>query len=568
LNVGAVYNNFNFANLSKWTQLTIPNVAISNGTCQIQVNFTADNGQKLDIDDIQLRPAITISGTQTSTALTNANADIIVPNAAELTVDASRTVQSITVNPGAKLTLNSGQTITAGTLTLQSNATGTATFVDNNTSNPPAITATVNQYLPVVNRNWYVSSPIASATNTNLSTGTSVVSYNESTSSWTTETGALTPGKGYISVSASGSGTGNVAFSGTLNTGSVNVGLTRLGATKSGFNLVGNPYPSYLDFSKVDTTGAKIIPTIWFRTKTALNAYTFDTYNGKADLATTNGAVLVTKLIPPMQAFWVRVKEGQTSGTLNFTNAMRAHADNTSNRMKAPTVTKSVQQVVRLQVSNGTNSDEAIILFNPNASNGYDAYDSPKMTNANASIPEIYTLAGTEQVVINGLNSLAINQELPLGLTPGNSSTLSIKATEFNNFDANTHLILRDYLDPNNVVEQDLTDGSAYTFNSASSTNRFSLIFKAPSVTTGVSGKDACLDIAVYKNGNGQISVSCPAEITGKAIVSVYNALGQMLETELLMHPVTVLRNTTNSGVYFVNVQAEGTSKTIKIVVN
>jgi uncharacterized protein YjdB len=568
LNIGAAYDNFNFANLSHWTQLTIDNVVITNGTCEIQVNYTADNGQKLDMDDIQLRPAITISGAQTSTALTNPNADISVSSSGNLTLDASRTVQSITLKPGAKLTLNSGQTITAGTLTLQSDATGSGTFVDNNTSNPPTLTATVNQYLPVVNRNWYVSSPIASATNTNLSTGTSVVSYNEAASNWTTETGTLTPGKGYISVSASGSGTGNVAFSGTLNTGSVNVGLTRLGSTKSGFNLVGNPYPSYLDFSKVDTTAAKIIPTIWFRTKTALDVYTFDTYNAKADIATTNGAVLVTKLIPPMQAFWVRVKEGQTAGTLNFTNAMRAHADNTNNRMKAPAATKSEQQVLRLQVSNGTNSDEAIILFNQNASNGYDAYDSPKMSNGNASIPEIFTLAGTEQLVINGLNSLAINQELPLGLTPGNSSTLSIKATDFNNFDANTHVILRDYLDPNNVVEQDLTDGSPYTFSSTLSTNRFALVFKTPSVTTGVNGNDANLNISVYKNGNGQITVSTPTEIIGKAIVSIYNTMGQKLEAKLLNNPVTVLTNPTISGVYFIKVQANGKNITAKVVIN
>jgi uncharacterized protein YjdB/beta-glucanase (GH16 family) len=557
-----------FPNLSHWTQMTIANVVISNGTPQIYLDFHTTTGQILDIDDIQLRPVITISGSQTSTALTNPNADISVSSSGDLTLDASRTVQSITLKPGAKLTLNSGQTITAGTLTLQSDATGSGTFVDNNTSNPPTLTATVNQYLPVVNRNWYVSSPIASATNTNLSTGTSVVSYNEAASNWTTETGTLTPGKGYISVSASGSGTGNVAFSGTLNTGSVNVGLTRLGSTKSGFNLVGNPYPSYLDFSKVDTTAAKIIPTIWFRTKTALDVYTFDTYNAKADIATTNGAVLVTKLIPPMQAFWVRVKEGQTAGTLNFTNAMRAHADNTNNRMKAPAATKSEQQVLRLQVSNGTNSDEAIILFNQNASNGYDAYDSPKMSNGNASIPEIFTLAGTEQLVINGLNSLAINQELPLGLTPGNSSTLSIKATDFNNFDANTHVILRDYLDPNNVVEQDLTDGSPYTFSSTLSTNRFALVFKTPSVTTGVNGNDANLNISVYKNGNGQITVSTPTEIIGKAIVSVYNTMGQKLEAKLLNNPVTVLTMPTISGVYFIKVQANNKSITAKVVIN
>jgi len=47
---------------------------------------------------------------------------------------------------------------------------------------------------------------------------------------------------------------------------------------------------------------------------------------------------------------------------------------------KAPTLSNTIQQVLRLQVSNGTNNDEAIIIFNEDASNGYDDYDSPDPT--------------------------------------------------------------------------------------------------------------------------------------------------------------------------------------------
>ena len=74
LNIGVAYNNFNFANLSQWTQLTINDVVISTGSCQIQVNYTADNGQKLDIDDIQLTPKSVF----TSTALIAKNTNISI----------------------------------------------------------------------------------------------------------------------------------------------------------------------------------------------------------------------------------------------------------------------------------------------------------------------------------------------------------------------------------------------------------------------------------------------------------------------------------------------------------
>ena len=196
------------------------------------------------------------------------------------------------------------------------------------------------------------------------------------------------------------SGPETLTSTGTLVTGGVQVPLTRRGAEKPGFNLVANPYLSYLDWSMVDTTAAKIMSTVWYRTKTSLNDYTFDTYNGKLDVATNNGAVTVTGLIPPKQAFWVRVKPGETDGTLTFTNAMRKHADNSSNLLKAPSTKNSIKQILRLRITGGTHSDETVICFHPEASDNFDAFDSQKMSNANSVIPEIYSLAGVEQLVI------------------------------------------------------------------------------------------------------------------------------------------------------------------------
>jgi hypothetical protein len=395
------------------------------------------------------------------------------------------------------------------------------------------------------------------------------VCYDEQSASWIAPaTSILDPMRGYIS--AGTTSTGTIAFNGTMNTGSQSISLYRhSGVTKEGFNLVGNPYPCYLDFSKVDTTAANILSTIWYRTQTVSNSYTFDTYNGKADIGTTNGATIVTKMIPPMQAVWVRVKEGQTTGTLTFTNAMRAHSDNSGNRLKAPTTNKSSQQVLRLQVTNGINSDETVVLFNPCASNGYDSYDSSKMSNNDSRIPEIYTTIGNENLVINSMKSIIPNQEIPLVLKPGTSSQLSIKVSELSNFDAGTQVLLRDYVDPNNVVEHDLTNVIVYSFNSGSATtNRFTLEFKSPSVTTDTDCNNTDLNITVFRNGNGQITVSCPTELTGKAMMSVYNAIGQKLETRQLSNRVTVITNSFKSGVYFVNVLANGKATTQKIVIN
>jgi hypothetical protein len=239
----------------------------------------------------------------------------------------------------------------------------------------------------------------------------------------------------------------------------------------------------------------------------------------------------------------------------------------TTTSMKAP---KQMQtQLLRLQVSNGVNNDEAVLYVNPNASNTFDNYDSPKKSNNSASIPEIYTQIGNEQLVINGLNAITLDKELPLGFTSGEANTYSIKATEIDNFDAGIQIILRDN---QNNTEWNLTDGSPYIFNSditAPNINRFSLIFKSASVSTGIEPNLGDLNsILVYRNFNNQIVVNIPNEIIGKANVSVYNTVGQKLENTLLNSSVSVMSNLYFSGVYFVSVVAKGRVITRRVVIN
>jgi hypothetical protein len=501
------------------------------------------------------------------TYLPLAATDVVVANG-ELVIDQTPTVNSITVNPGAKLTLNNGITLNPGTFTLQSDPAGvlgTATFVDKSTAtNPAPITATVQQYL-AAGRNWYTSSPVTAATMNVFNSASRVDSYDEPSATFIPlNTGdPLIPMKGYVSVSTGNSGL--ITFSGTLNSQTLPITLSRTpGVTKEGFNLVGNPYPSYVNWDNATTTNLE--STMWYRTQNTTGSYVFDTYGATAGQGTNNNGIAdVTAYIPPMQAFWVRVADGQTTGSLAFANADRSHIDVSTNLFRAPSSEKSVQPVLRLKVSNGTNSDEAIVLFNQNATNGFDDYDSPKMTNANAAIPEIYTLAGTQQVVINGMNSMAPTDELPLGFTTGESNTFTIKATEISNFDANTSILLKDNL---LNTQQDLTVDSTYSFTSdvASSATRFSLVFKSPAMTTGFSNETS--QITVYKNANNQITVHCTGNINGNSYVTVSNAIGQKLVSKSVTSSITVIDSYLLPGVYLVTVNNAGKNSTKKVILN
>ncbi len=226
---------------------------------------------------------------------------------------------------------------------------------------------------------------------------------------------------------------------------------------------------------------------MWFRTKTAVSeqvptsVYTFSTvlYTTEAGLQIVNGNAntTVTPKIPPMQAFWVRINDGVESVNFTVNNDMRYHADATGNKFKAPAVKN---QTLRLEVSNGVHKDEALLYFNDNASDNFDRFDSPKMFNNIATVPEIYTQSGLEKLVINGMNSYNYTTEIPLGFNAGQTNLYSIRATDVQNFDADTRVVL---FDTNTETEFDLTAGEAYNFSSdaVNSDNRFSIRFKSAS---------------------------------------------------------------------------------------
>jgi hypothetical protein len=539
-------------------------------TTNVNYTFSASANRTLVANFASTAVSVT-SDTNASTLVNCATCDVTVGSGATLTIDATKTLNSITIASDGKVTNSVGSTLTAATLTINSDAAGTGTFVDNGTS---AITsANVNQYV-TSGRNWYISSPVSAATVSaiNTVTGSSIVSYDEvhgTSAPWVTESTTLTPGKGYIVVSPVNTNP-TITFSGTLNTGNQSIILTRTaGQTKEGFNLVGNPYPSFVNGRTAINANANLDKTIWYRTKNIGNtAYFFDTYNTISEIGTNNNGYRdVTGTIPPMQAVWVRVSAGQTGATLDFSNSLRSHKNDTINPLKVRASVNAIQQVLRLQVSNGTNSDEAVVYFNVNASDASDAYDSPKMTNGNIAIPEIYTISGTEKLAINGLNSVTPNEEVSLGFTTGQSNLFTIKATQFSNFDTATKVYLRD-----NVLttEQELTDGTAYTFSSdvASTSTRFSIVFKSGSVTTGLNSAGGNQMALINKSANNQITITCKGDISSDAIVSVYNAVGQKLQTKQITGTSTVIGTGLTSGIYVVTVNNGGISTTAKVILN
>jgi len=480
-------------------------------------------------------------------------------NGHTVTITSAASTSILTINAGAKLTLNSEQTLTANIFLIKSDIiNGPGTYICNGTTN--ASISRVQQEL-TSGRNWYISSPVASATanSINSSTGSYMVRYDEthgSTTAWITENSTLLPMKGYIAISPVNVNP-TVTFSGVLNNGPQSIEVSRtLGQTKEGFNLIGNPYPSHLTWTKAIADNANTLSTIWYRTKVE-NSYVFQTYNADDEIGVP---AEVTGIVPPMQAIWVRVNLG--GGTLNFNNSMRSHGIST-NRLKSP-ASNIDKQIVRLQVSNGINSDETVLYFNDNATDGFDAYDSPKMSNNNSAIPEIFTMSGSEEVVINGLRKISLDTEIPLGFMTLSTNNFTIRANELSNLPTDTKVILIDKFEN---IEKDITRGNEYTFNSDSvnSVDRFSIIFRSSATITNSDLVNLNSNTFVFKNSNNQITVNCMVFLKDNVTVTIYNAIGQKIISQRITGKATTINQSLKSGIYLVRVNYQSLIVTKKI---
>ena len=228
--------------------------------------------------------------------------------------------------------------------------------------------------------------------------------------------------------------------------------------------------------------------------------------------------------------------------------------------IKAPKGEQSALQLARLQLSNNVTVDEAIVYFNANASNGFDSYDSPKMFNNSATMPEIYTKVGEEKLVINGFKSGEDISLVPLGFVTQKAGSFTLKLSEFSNFDSATKIQLVDATKPSETF--DLTDGLAYTFTAditPASTDRFSLIFRSAGASTAIENTNL-LGAKVYVNTNRQLVISANKDSN----YSIYNALGQQIENGKINTERKTLNNKLAAGVYFVKINALTTKVIIK----
>ncbi|WP_375437617.1 T9SS type A sorting domain-containing protein [uncultured Hymenobacter sp.] len=329
----------------------------------------------------------------------------------------------------------------------------------------------------------------------------------------------LMPGRGY-SVQVAPAST--VDISGVLASANVSYPLTRGPYAESGWQLLGNPFPSPLDWDLVPAAPG-IDKALYVYVPSGPYTGSYSSYiNGVGQ----NGG---RKDLAAMQGFFVRATSA--TATLSLPSSARAttYLSPTFDRSTATRTT--TRPLIRLSARNARGqADETVVYFEPTATAGFDpAYDAYKVQLNGNGLPSLWTAADSKNLSINALPELATVPSIPLGVRVSQDGTHVLHAAELLNLPAGTEVWLEDR---ELGVRQNLMVAPSYAFTMTTSYNsqRFYLWLQAGRpAATAASALQATTHL--YPNPASSTATLEMAGLTGTGDVQVQllNTLGQVM---------------------------------------
>ncbi|MCB0806083.1 MAG: PKD domain-containing protein, partial [Bacteroidales bacterium] len=456
------------------------------------------------------------------------------------------------VSSGTDFTNADGNTINVtGNMLLKADATGMASFLDNGTTSSGS--TTVQQYL--TSERWhFVTPPVAGAT-INSYLDIYLKEYDETSDAWNYLVDPLNSpmglGKGY-SAWADDDLTGPtvVEFDGPLtNTDLILSGFSYSPATNStyyGFHLVGNPFPCAIDWnsnwSMSNMSGWMVI----YDNGTSKGIHTDGTpWNG-----------LTSSLIQSTQGFWVRATN--TSGSITIPASQRQH----SNQAFYKETREIEYPYVRLHAQINGLDDEALVIFHPECTAGFDGYyDLGKFDNVNEA-PTLFTYADDgNPYAVNYLEPDYTDRIVPVGFRTGSEGTYHITASDIHYFDANTHVYLEDLL-TGQFVDLLFEPEYEFSYDPSDDDHRFNLFITASPLATE---QTDAVGVDIWSHDR-KVFVACG--VIDDAQISVYNTMGQeIFQTNTLGAKYFTFELCSETGVYIVEVSGGGYLFTEKVFV-
>ena len=342
---------------------------------------------------------------------------------------------------------------------------------------------------------------------------------------------------------------GNFSFSGTMKTEDTNIPLVTSG---NGFNLVGNPYPSYINSGNIlsNSDASIVTQTLWIWNEVTNN------YDTKVTLNDFK--------ISPGQGFFV-----QSNGSEG--NVLVAETDQSHELVDTFQKTDSMSEV-SVGLSNGSINKEAKLYYLDGATNGFDnGYDGP-MFGAVENKFAIYTHLvsdsdGRDYAIQSLPDNNYENMVIPIGVNAVSGTEINISAAT-KNFPIGINIYLEDKEDNSFTL---LDSSSNLTKNISTDLNGIGRFYLH--TTSSVLSNDKVLNninnISIYTSSRENLRIV--GVQNGATKVRLYNVLGkQVLNTSFEGNGVNdiELPKNLNNGIYIVQLETETGTLNKKIILD
>jgi len=548
------------------THVVIPNVTrkpvLNTGISGTVNNLTIEAGSSLVITGGTLQ----VSGTITNNGTFDASAGTVelagtAPQTIGAGIFSGNTVQNLNVNNASGVTIAGALNVTGivkvtagslasdGFLTLVSTNTGTA-LIDGSGAGQVTGNVTMQRYLSPAYGYKYISSPFLAATVAELDDDRTIdpwfatvyrydennIVHGQPASGWVeyeTPSGILSPLSGYSVNFGDQAAAKTIDISGVVNNGNLSVTLYNHNQPyTTGFNLVGNPYPSPVNWSE---------PSGWIKTNLDNSLYFFrasstDPYEGTYS-TWVNGVSsdgFVSNIIPSMQGFFVHVANGPpwpVTATLSVNNNARVTS-------LSPNFAKSGEvqsgSLLRLTASLGDDSDLSdpmVIYFSEKASRGFDSeLDALKLMNTDYYTPSLYSFSADSRKL--SINALPVSYDsiysIPLGIKTSTDGYAVFMLAYADESLSGWKIVLTDH---KAGTEHDLTRGEGYRvfLEAGECNNRFTL--EMTPAATGIPEVNNDVIFTVYSS-HGIVKSYIDLEKAGTGYLKLFNLAGQLLFVE------------------------------------
>jgi hypothetical protein len=359
-------------------------------------------------------------------------------------------------------------------------------------------------------------------------------------------------GRGYL-VSYGPTYTGSTThnFTGTLNSGNKSVSVT---LPKNPWNLVGNPYPSSIDWQAASGwTRSCLLPSgsgydMWIFNASSANYGVINSTTG------SSGTNSVTRNIAPMQGFFVNVVSSAT--TLGMTSSVQLHS--TQTWLKEG---HEADNLLRLKLTTSANtfSDEMIVAVNENYENG----GSPKFWSSEPEAPELFSIKNGTNYSIDRIPAVTDNSMVAIGIKAGVNASYTLQVSGVDNFLVAKKMLLEDL---KSGTTQDLKMNPSYTFSANPEDNqeRFHLHFGN---AYGIGDQNTHNVLTIYSSGNS-VYVRLVSSSNPEGDVHICNLLGQKILQQKTTGETTKIGLNAPAGCYIVTVVSKNQTLSKKVFIH